>query len=102
MTCVCSQYSACGCDDNDNTTYIDGLLENTTTSNNGSGALATIANVNGTRTVIINGTLENGTDDGDDDGSTVPSIGNSYRQNILEHSGYWLMVAWVGLTVFAL
>lgn len=60
VDCLCQQYSVCGCDDNDDTTYLDGLV------GNGSSAalnqtLVRVANVNGTDTLFINGTLPNGT-----------------------------------------
>lgn len=60
VNCLCQQYSVCGCDDNDDTTYLDGLV------GNGSSAalnqtLVRVANVNGTDTIFVNGTLPNGT-----------------------------------------
>ncbi|KAI9762505.1 MAG: hypothetical protein M1835_008004 [Candelina submexicana] len=54
ITCLCQEYSVCGCDDNNNSTYLDGIL------GNGSMAalndsLARISDVNGTRTLVLNG-----------------------------------------------
>ena len=93
VTCVCAQYSACGCDDNDNSTYVDSLLPNGQNSSQ-----AVIANINGTKTVVINGTLPNGTD-----GSTdTTGAGIGMRQTLAEASGFWLMGAVVALIVWGL
>ena len=54
VVCYCAAYSACGCDDNGNTTFITSLLANGT-------GMAQIETVNGTREVVLNGTLANGT-----------------------------------------
>ena len=54
MSCVCAQYNPCGCDDTDNSTStIQQELQDGT---------ANITTVNGTKTVVVNGTLDNGTD----------------------------------------
>jgi hypothetical protein len=60
VTCLCQDYAVCGCDDNDNPQYIADLV------GNGSYAalnktLVTVSEVNGTTTLVINGTLPNGT-----------------------------------------
>ena len=57
-----------------------------------------IGNVNGTKTLIINGTLPNGTN-GTDSTSTTS---DATRQNMLEYSGFWLVGAIVGATVWLL
>ncbi len=55
-----------------------------------------IGNVNGTKTLIINGTLPNGTN-GTDSNSTTS---DAARQNMLEYSGFWLVGAIVAATVW--
>ncbi|KAJ9655212.1 hypothetical protein H2201_008849 [Coniosporium apollinis] len=60
VQCLCQQYSVCGCDETDDEQYKRELI------GNGSYAalnesLVTVADVNGTQTIVINGTLPNGT-----------------------------------------
>lgn len=92
VTCLCQKYQACGCDDNGNTTYIDELLGNGSTSDQNS-TLVHVGNVNGSKTVVINGTLPNGTDDSS-------STSGAMRQTVLELSGFWVVSAVVLATVF--
>ena len=109
VTCLCQEYSACGCDDNDDYTYLDSILGNGSYSSLNS-SLVNIANVNGTKTVVLNGTLPNGTDDStaSNSTSTAPSsssttsgvTSSATRQMLLEVSGYWVMVTIVGASVW--
>ncbi|KAL1794863.1 hypothetical protein ACET3X_006679 [Alternaria dauci] len=60
VMCVCSEGFVCGCDENDDQQYINDLV------GNGSYAalnktLVTVSDVNGTKTLVLNGTLEKGT-----------------------------------------
>lgn len=91
VTCLCQKYSACGCDDNGNTTYIDDLLGNGSIADQNS-TLVHVGDVNGTKTVVLNGTLPNGTDDSVSSGTT--------QQTVLELSGFWAVGAVVIATVF--
>jgi hypothetical protein len=63
VLCLCQEYTACGCDQNDDSTYLNSIVGNGSESglNN---TLVRVANVNGTDTIVINGTLDNGTDTG--------------------------------------
>lgn len=61
--------------------------------------LVRVANVNGTKTVVINGTLPNGTDSSSSDSS---STSGAIRTAVLENSGFWLLGAIVSATVFLL
>lgn len=61
VTCLCQQYNACGCDDDGSTSYLDTLLEDGKASS-GNDSLIHIGIVSGSRAVIINGTLPNGSD----------------------------------------
>ena len=94
VTCLCQKYSACGCDDNGNTTYIDDLLGNGSIADQNS-TLVHVGNVNGTKTVVLNGTLPNGTDDSSSDDTS-----GATQQTILELSGFWAVGAVVIATVF--
>ncbi|EKD18413.1 uncharacterized protein L3040_007561 [Drepanopeziza brunnea f. sp. 'multigermtubi'] len=96
VICLCAEYSVCGCDDNNNSTFLDILI--------GDGdyfklnqSLVTVADVNGTSTILINGTLPNGTTaaGGTEDASAA-------IRSIAEASGYWVMIGLVGLTCFAI
>ncbi|MCJ1309423.1 hypothetical protein MMC25_003082 [Agyrium rufum] len=97
VECLCAQYSACGCDDSGNSTYVDSLISNAT-----SGTLdptqAQVTNVNGTKTLVINGTLPNGTDDTT---SAAPSLSNPF-QSVREGSGYLVMATIIGSMVLLL
>ena len=86
VTCLCDKYSACGCDDNGgNYTYIDELLGNGSYDSIDH-TLINVTPVNGTRTVVLNGTLPNGTDD-----STAGNGAGSLRQNSALSSGVWMV-----------
>lgn len=92
INCLCQQYSECGCDDNTDSTYLHDLV------GNGSYAalnqsLVRVSDVNGTRSIVLNGTLPNGTTASGGTDSAAP------RQGVLEYAGYWVMGAIVLYTV---
>jgi len=94
---VCQATLECGCDDPEDNTFLDSLI--------GDGDYSklnkTLVNVydfeNGTSIIAINGTLDNGTTipGGDEDAN-----GTSGAMRMVEASGYWVMIALVGFTVF--
>jgi len=108
VDCLCEQYQVCGCDDNNNATFLNDLV--------GNGSYAAqddsinVADYNGTSTILINGTLANGTTAADASSSTSNSstsssstsssashtIPSSSITRILETSGYWVMAVLVG------
>lgn len=92
-------YSPCGCDNNTNTTYLDTLVGNGSAADE-NGTLIHVANPNGTKTLFINGTLPNGTNGTED--STSSTTSGAVRQYLLENSGFWLVGAIVGATVWLL
>ncbi|KAK3949122.1 hypothetical protein QBC32DRAFT_42020 [Pseudoneurospora amorphoporcata] len=97
VTCACDPYNVCGCDENTNTTYIDDLIGNGSYSSLNQ-SLITVATVNGTDYLLINGTLPNGTTapgGTDDDESSAAGL-----RRLLEHAGWWPVVATVAATVF--
>ncbi|MCJ1350267.1 MAG: hypothetical protein MMC33_000248 [Icmadophila ericetorum] len=85
VVCYCAAYSACGCDDNGNTTFISSLLAN------GSGT-AQIETVNGTREVVLNGTLANGTVDA----SGAAGLAGSF---VGQKTGLCIFAALVGASI---
>ncbi len=102
VTCLCQQYSACGCDDTNNSTFLDSVVGNGSTADENS-TLVHIGNVNGTKTIILNGTLPNGTDTDnstDNSSSSTSSTGAATRNYVLENSGFWLVGAIVGATIW--
>lgn len=91
VTCLCAAYLECGCDDNGNTTFLDSLI------GDGSYAalnktLVDVANINGTSTIVLNGTLPNGT-------TTSGGTEDVNGARTLQASGYLVMIALVGCTV---
>ncbi|KAL5113809.1 hypothetical protein ACEQ8H_008310 [Pleosporales sp. CAS-2024a] len=84
VVCLCQQYSVCGCDENTDSAYIDDLV------GNGSYAalnktLITVSDVNNTKTLVLNGTLPNGT--------TAPggTDDSAAGHGIAKYTGYWAM-----------
>lgn len=85
VTCLCQEYSPCGCDENEDQKYLNDLV------GNGSypalnKSLVTVSDVNGTRTLVLNGTLPNGTTapGGTDDSAALNLKAGKY-------AGYWVM-----------
>lgn len=92
VLCLCQEYSVCGCDENHNQTYIDQLMVNATANpTNGMVVGSKIVDVNGTRTLVVNGTLDNGTTS---DGGTV-AVSGAMGQGV----GLLILAAMVGLGV---
>ena len=90
VTCLCQMYSACGCDDNGNNTFLDGLV------GNGSypalnKSLVNVENVNGTRTLVLNGTLPNGTDPSSASTATPTSAAAAIGRSTFESSGFCVL-----------
>lgn len=85
VICLCGEDMVCGCDENEDQSYINDLI------GNGSYAalnktLINVADVNGTRTLILNGTLPKGTTapGGTDDSAAAQLVAARYL-------GYWVM-----------
>lgn len=83
---MCQEYSPCGCDENDDSSYLNSIV------GNGSypalnKSLVTVSDVNGTRNLVLNGTLPNGTTapGGTDDDSAAISL------QVGKYAGYWVM-----------
>ncbi|MCJ1430333.1 hypothetical protein MMC29_008251, partial [Sticta canariensis] len=97
VTCLCEKYSACGCDDNNNSTYLDTILGDGTPGSQNS-SLVHVGDVNGTKTIVLNGTLPNGTDTTGNDTDTTSSASHASKRLLLEMSGFWVVGALVGAT----
>ena len=91
VVCVCDQYSECGCDDNNNSTYYESLFNGTQPTNTSN---VKVLDVNGTEKIYINGTLPNGT--------TVASSATPATVRMAQNGGYWVMVAVVASAVWVL
>lgn len=92
VMCVCEEGFVCGCDENDDQQYLNDLV------GNGSYAalnktLVTVSDVNGTKTLVLNGTLEKGTTapGGSDDDSAAINL------KVGKYAGYYAL----GMMVFA-
>ncbi|KAL6708908.1 hypothetical protein ACN47E_002315 [Coniothyrium glycines] len=87
VICLCQDFAVCGCDENSDQTYINDLI------GNGSYAalnktLVTVSQVNGTKTLVLNGTLENGTTA---PGGTDDDEGVAMHLSAGKYAGYWMM-----------
>jgi len=92
IDCFCQQYSVCGCDDNTNSTFMNQVIGNGD-YNALNKSLVTVADVNGTSTILLNGTLPNGTTA--DDGSSTTTAGSATSVASRATAGYTLLAALV-------
>jgi hypothetical protein len=100
VTCLCAAYSVCGCDDPGNSTFLDSLIGDGDYSKLNQ-SVVTVADINGTSTIVLNGTLPNGTtaSGGTEDATT--SAGRNLA-GLLSNWGYLVMVVLVGAAVFVI
>jgi hypothetical protein len=96
VVCVCQEYSECGCDNNNNSTYYESLFNGTVPKNS---SVVRVVKVNGTETIYINGTLPNGTTEADSSLNT--SAASPMMTTLLHASGYWVTVALVVTAVWS-
>jgi hypothetical protein len=89
VLCGCGPYQECGCDDNADQAYIDSIIGN---GNYGSlnRSLVSIGDVNGTETILINGTLPNGTTAS---GGTKSPNAAAGRMYMTKGAGWWPALA---------
>lgn len=93
INCLCGEFQSCGCDNNTDFGYL------TQVANNDS-----IAAKNGS-ILVINGTLPNGTtaaggDEPSDGTQSAGSAAGSLKQQALEMSGWWMVIAGVTYTIW--
>jgi hypothetical protein len=95
VKCLCAAYQTCGCDDNNDNSYFSSLVGNGSYSALNT-SLVRVTDVNGTTTLAINGTLENGTTAaGGTDDAAPRNLGMSYF-------GIWALAAAVGAAIMTL
>lgn len=98
VQCACDPYNVCGCDENGDPQYLNDLI------GNGSYAalnktVINVADVNGTSTLLINGTLPNGTTAAG--GTESPNAAGDGMRAMLQYAGWWPVFATVAAVVFA-
>lgn len=104
ILCACSREASCGCDEDDNknaTELYDQLIGNGSYEALNK-SIVDVAEVNGTTTILINGTLPEDTrlpEDGDDDSSSGGDSSAAAR-TMIEAMGYWPAAAAVMAAVF--
>ncbi|CAJ0548683.1 Ff.00g022960.m01.CDS01 [Fusarium sp. VM40] len=99
VICACARYAQCACDDNNNTAYYDELIGNGSYQALNK-SVVDVAKVNGTMTILINGTLPNDTALPSDDSSSDDSSDSAAARTLIEALGFWPAVAVVMATVF--
>ncbi|KAK0747869.1 hypothetical protein B0T21DRAFT_355299 [Apiosordaria backusii] len=98
VTCACAENSVCGCDDNDDKQYMNDLIGNGSYDALNK-SVVNVANVNGTSTILINGTLPDGTTAAGGNEAPGSAAGDGLRI-LLENAGWWPVVATVCAVVF--
>lgn len=96
VTCACEPDMVCGCDDNANQTYIDSVIGNGSYSGLNR-SLVAIGDVNGTETILLNGTLPKGTTASG--GTESPNAAAGLR-NMAQAAGWWPLVATAAAMAF--
>lgn len=94
VECLCEEYQECGCDNNTDPTYISSLIGNGSISALNS-TLVQVNDVNGTSTILINGTLPNGTTAAGNSSPTTSSSASAairIRDRALGPIGWFLIV----------
>lgn len=96
VTCLCQEFSVCGCDENDDQTYLNDLIGNGSYDALNK-TLVTVSDVDGIKTLVLNGTLPNGTTA---PGGTDDDEGAAVRLAMGKYTGYWAMALIVLYGVF--
>ncbi|KAK3713401.1 hypothetical protein LTR37_008593 [Vermiconidia calcicola] len=84
VNCYCGRFATCGCDSNNETDYVTSVANNR--------SIARVANVDGEDTLVINGTLPNGT-------TAASAAGLSFSQGPML-SGWIIMASAFGAAVW--
>lgn len=100
-TCLCEEYSVCGCDPTDNSTFLTNVLTNGSTGGApvNTSMVRTIDYNNGTIMSYINGTLDNGTTANGGTDPSNPDEVSPAAKAVIDYAGYWVMVVTVVLSV---
>lgn len=85
VTCLCQEYSVCGCEENTDQAYLDDLIGNGSYAALNKSLVTVSRNESGVKQLVINGTLPNGTTapGGVDDAAAGLSVG--------KYAGYWVV-----------
>lgn len=95
VQCLCALYAECGCDDEGDTTFLDSVIGDGTYATLNHSLVDVVDFANGTSQIVLNGTLPNGTTVA---GGTEDAFDSG--ASWVQASGYWVMIALVGCTVF--
>lgn len=93
VDCACSARGDCGCDENPDKQYLDSLIGDGSYANLNK-SLINVADVNGKSTILLNGTLPEGTADAFNNG------GDGLRE-LARHAGWWPLAATICAIAFA-
>lgn len=101
VTCVCQQYSVCGCDDDgDEEFFRQAILDGTDRPVNSSQVVILPPLANGTQLAYINGTLPNGTTaSGGTDPSSDEELDSGAVRLMSTYAGCWVMLMMVVGTI---
>lgn len=97
IICACAENSVCGCEDNEDRQYLNELVGNGSYDALNKSVI-NVADVNGTSTLLINGTLPDGTTAAGGEGDSN-SAGDGLR-TLLVNAGCWPLVATVAAIAF--
>ena len=92
MSCLCQRYQVCGCDPDNNSTFLEDVVGNGTNAPVNTTLVRTVDYGNGTASTYINGSLANGTTAS---GGTDPSNADQIAAGVklmMSYAGYWVMV----------
>ena len=102
VQCLCDRYSDCGCDDNGDQKYFDDIIGNGTYAGLNK-SVVDVGDINGTQTIIINGTIPNDTSSDSSSGSSGGSSGGDSSagmdMNALLHTAGWWPVVMTGFAI---
>ncbi|KAG7415114.1 hypothetical protein Forpe1208_v005732 [Fusarium oxysporum f. sp. rapae] len=99
VLCGCSRYEYCACDDNNSTQYFDELIGNGSYDALNK-SIVNVAEVNGTMTILINGTLPNDTALPDENASDNGALSRRHHHPSMEEMGWVGILSIVLFTVF--
>lgn len=97
VLCGCSRYEYCACDDNNSTQYFDELIGNGSYDALNK-SIVNVAEVNGTMTILINGTLPNDTALPDEDASENGALsrrGLRFEPELVDRVGGWAIAGFI-------
>jgi hypothetical protein len=95
VDCACSPRGDCGCDENDDKQYLDDLIGDGSYAGLNK-SLINVADVDGRSTILLNGTLPQGTAA---EFASVNGAGDGLR-GLIRHAGWWPVVATACAIVF--